>query len=61
MKSDAELTENRLTDAGLVTDAEVQWWYMDEAIFLFSEDETGVQGFICVNHQIGYVWAFVRH
>ena len=56
MKSDAELTENRLTDAGLVTDAEVEW-YMDEAIFLFSEDETGVQGFTCVNHQIGYVWA----
>lgn len=48
--------ENRLTDPGLVTDAEVEW-YMDEAIFLVSEDETGVQGFTCVNHQIGYVWA----
>ena len=48
--------ENRLTDASLVTDAEVAW-YMDEAIFLVSEDEVGVQGFTCVNHQTGYVWA----
>jgi len=48
--------ENRLTDPALVTDAEVAW-YMDEAIFLVSEDEAGVQGFICVNHQTGYVWA----
>ena len=30
---------------------------MDEAIFLVSEDETNVQGFTCVNHQTGYVWA----
>ena len=29
---------------------------MDEAIFLVSEDEAGVQGFTCVNHQTGYVW-----
>ena len=49
-------SENRLTDPALVTDAEVEW-YMDEAIFLVSEDETGVQGFTCVNHQTGYVWA----
>jgi hypothetical protein len=48
--------ENRLTDAALVTDAEVAW-YMDVAIFLVSEDETGVQGFTRVNHQTGYVWA----
>jgi GNAT superfamily N-acetyltransferase len=48
--------ENRLTDPSLVTDAEVAW-YLDEAIFLVSEDETGVQGFTCVNHQTGYVWA----
>lgn len=48
--------ENRLTDPALVTDAEVAW-YMDEAIFLVSEDEAGVQGFACVNHQTGYVWA----
>lgn len=48
--------ENRLTNPDLVTDAEVAW-YMDEAIFLVSEDEAGVQGFTCVNHQTGYVWA----
>lgn len=48
--------ENRLTDPSLVTDAEVAW-YLDEAIFLVSEDETGVQGFACANHQTGYVWA----
>src|ERR1700758_5130752 len=48
--------ENRLTDAPLVTDAEVAW-YMDTAIFLVSEDEAGVQGFTCVNHQTGFVWA----
>ena len=49
-------TENRLINPALVTDAEVAW-YMDEAIFLVSEDEAGVQGFTCVNHQTGYVWA----
>jgi GNAT superfamily N-acetyltransferase len=48
--------ENRLSNPALVTDAEVAW-YMDEAIFLVSEDEMGVQGFTCVNHQTGYVWA----
>jgi N-acetylglutamate synthase-like GNAT family acetyltransferase len=48
--------ENRLSNPVLVTDAEVAW-YMDAAIFLVSEDETGVQGFTCVNHQTGYVWA----
>ncbi len=48
--------ENRLTNPGLVTDAEVAW-YMDHAIFLVSEDEAAVQGFTCVNHQTGYVWA----
>jgi GNAT superfamily N-acetyltransferase len=48
--------ENRLTNPALVTDAEVAW-YIEEAIFLVSEDETGVQGFTCVNHQTGYVWA----
>ncbi len=48
--------ENRLTNPALVTDEEVAW-YMDEAIFLVSEDETNVQGFTCVNHQTGYVWA----
>src|SRR5208337_207330 len=48
--------ENRLTVPSLVTDAEVAW-YLDEAIFLVSEDEAGVRGFACANHQTGYVWA----
>ena len=48
--------ENRLTDPARVTEAEV-CWYMDEAIFLVSEDENGVEGFTCANHQTGYVWA----
>ncbi len=48
--------ENRLSDPNRVTDAEVAW-YMDNAIFLVSEDETHLQGFTCVNHQTGYVWA----
>jgi GNAT superfamily N-acetyltransferase len=48
--------ENRLTNPALVTDEEVAW-YIDEAIFLVSEDEAGVQGFTCANHQTGYVWA----
>jgi GNAT superfamily N-acetyltransferase len=48
--------ENRLTDTARVTDAEVAW-YLDFAIFLVSEDESVVQGFTCVNHQTGYVWA----
>jgi GNAT superfamily N-acetyltransferase len=48
--------ENRLTNPALVTNEEVAW-YLDHAIFLVSEDEEGVQGFTCVNHQTGYVWA----
>jgi GNAT superfamily N-acetyltransferase len=48
--------ENPLSNPALVTDAEVAW-YMDEAIFLVSEDDTNVQAFTCVNHQTGYVWA----
>lgn len=48
--------ENRLTDPTLVTSEEVAW-YMDEAIFLVSEDDAGVQGFACANHQTGYIWA----
>jgi GNAT superfamily N-acetyltransferase len=48
--------ENRLENPALVTDAEVAW-YMDEAIFLVSEDENGIQGFACANPQTGYVWA----
>src|SRR5271155_88189 len=48
--------ENRLEDPSLVTPAEVEW-YLNEAIFLVSEDQNGIQGFTCVNHQTGYVWA----
>jgi hypothetical protein len=48
--------DNRLPDSTLVTEAEVAW-YMDVAMFLVCEDETSVQGFACVNHQTGYVWA----
>jgi GNAT superfamily N-acetyltransferase len=48
--------ENRLTDPSRVTDAEVAW-YLNEAIFLVLEDEEGLQGFTCANHQTGYVWA----
>ena len=49
-------SENRLTDPTRVTDAEVAW-YLDEAIFLVSEDDAGVRGFACANHQTGYIWA----
>ena len=48
--------ENRLSNPDRVTDAEVAW-YLSEAIFLVSEDEAGIQGFTCANHQTGYVWA----
>ncbi|HEY8565425.1 MAG TPA: GNAT family N-acetyltransferase [Beijerinckiaceae bacterium] len=48
--------ENRLTNPALVTNEEVAW-YLDHGIFLVSEDEYAVQGFTCVNHQTGYVWA----
>ncbi len=48
--------ENPLTDEARVTPAEVAW-YLNEAIFLVSEGETGVEGFVCANHQTGYVWA----
>ncbi len=48
--------ENRLSDPSLVTDEELAW-YLDHAIFLVSEDEAAVQGFTCVNHQTGHVWA----
>ncbi len=45
-----------MSDPSLVTDAEVAW-YLEEAIFLVSEDEAGVQGFVCANPQTGCVWA----
>jgi GNAT superfamily N-acetyltransferase len=49
-------TENRLLDPSLVADDEVAW-YLEQAIFLVSEDEKAIQGFVCANHQTGYVWA----
>jgi hypothetical protein len=49
-------SENRLEDPSLVTPAEVEW-YLNKAIFLVSEDDGGIQGFTCANHQTGYVWA----
>ena len=48
--------ENRLEDPSLVTQEEVDW-YLNEAIFLVSEDDAGIQGFACANPQTGYVWA----
>jgi GNAT superfamily N-acetyltransferase len=48
--------ENRLTNPALVTSEEVAW-YLHHAIFLVSEDQDAIQGFTCVNHQTGYVWA----
>jgi len=48
--------ENPLTDEARVTREEVAW-YLNEAIFLVSEGEAGVEGFVCANHQTGYVWA----
>jgi GNAT superfamily N-acetyltransferase len=48
--------ENPLTEPALVTDEDVAW-YLDEAIFLVSEDEKAIHGFVCANHQTGFVWA----
>ncbi|RYC31590.1 N-acetyltransferase [Lichenibacterium minor] len=48
--------ENRLLDPGRASDAEVTW-YMDEAVFLVSEDEVEVQGFVCADDRTGYIWA----
>jgi GNAT superfamily N-acetyltransferase len=48
--------ENPLTDEARVSLEEVTW-YLNEAIFLVSEEENGVEGFVCANHQTGYVWA----
>ena len=50
------VSENRLTDPSLVTAAEVDW-YLREAIFLVSEDEDDIQGFVCANPLTGYLWA----
>ncbi|MEI8145953.1 MAG: GNAT family N-acetyltransferase [Alphaproteobacteria bacterium] len=48
--------ENRLSDPSRVSEAEVIW-YVDEAIFLVSEDDEGIQGFVCANPQTGLLWA----
>jgi GNAT superfamily N-acetyltransferase len=50
------VADNPPLDSDGVTEEEVLW-YLDEAIFLVSEDEAGVQGFTCANPQTGYVWA----
>ncbi len=56
-----DVRENRLADSSKVTEAEVLW-YLDHAIFLVAEDESGIQGFVCANHQTAFVWAlFVDH
>jgi GNAT superfamily N-acetyltransferase len=48
--------ENRLTDRTSATEEEILW-YMNEAIFLVSEDDADIQGFACADHQTGYLWA----
>ena len=48
--------ENRQVNPARVTNEETAW-YLNAAIFLVSEDDKGVQGFTCANHQTGYVWA----
>jgi GNAT superfamily N-acetyltransferase len=50
------VTENVLRDPSKVSDEEVAW-YMEQAIFLVSEEEGEVVGFTCANHQTGLVWA----
>lgn len=51
------VSENRLLDPSLVSDAEVLW-YMDEAYFPVAEDAAGtIQGFACADPRNGYVWA----
>lgn len=51
-----DVRENRLADSSKVTQAEVLW-YLDHAIFLVSEDEAAIRGFVCANPQTGFVWA----
>src|ERR1700733_4935956 len=48
--------ENRLDGPSLVPPAEDEG-YLKEAIFIGSEDDSGIQGCLCANHQTGYVWA----
>lgn len=48
--------ENRLSDPSKVSQAEVVW-YLENAVFLVSEDAEGVQGFLCANPQNSYIWA----
>lgn len=54
------VTENMLTDPSIVADAEVDW-YQEHAVFLVSETDGLVTGFVCLNHQTGYVWALFVH
>ena len=48
--------ENVLSDPGLVTPEEVDW-YREHAIFLVAEEAGEVVAFTCANHQTGLVWA----
>lgn len=48
--------ENVLHDPSKVSDEEVAW-YMEQAIFLVSEEGGEVVGFTCANHQTALVWA----
>lgn len=48
--------ENRLSDPSKVTGQEITW-YLEQAIFLVSEDRDTLKGFTCVNPLNGYVWA----
>lgn len=48
--------ENVLSDPSRVSDEEVAW-YMEQAIFLVSEEAGELVGFACANHQTGFVWA----
>ncbi len=48
--------ENVLSDPSKVSDEEVAW-YMEQAIFLVSEEGGEVVGFTCANHQTALIWA----
>lgn len=50
------VTENVLSDPSKVSAEEVAW-YMEQAVFLVSEEAGEVAGFTCANHQSGYIWA----
>lgn len=48
--------ENRLSDPSKVSAAELHW-YLDEGVFLVTEDRDGIQGFGCANPRTGLIWA----